>query len=56
MAVTVEPDWLWVALQIWVTCSPAPKDQVSCQPLTASPRLLMVTLALNPPGQLELMA
>ena len=56
MAVTDEPDWVWVAFQIWVICSPAPNDQVSRQPLTASPRLFMVTLALKPPGQLELMA
>ena len=52
MAVTALPDWLNSADQPcctrWLEFG---KVQPSVQPLTGSPRFLMVTLAVKPPGQ-----
>ena len=53
VAVTADPLWETVAFQPEVTCWPAVKDQVSLQPLTASPRLLIRTSATNPPDHCE---
>src|SRR5690242_13946572 len=48
-AVVAAPDWVTVAFQAWVTVWPLGNDQVSRQPLTGSPRLVMSTLAPKPP-------
>src|SRR5437762_5257848 len=42
-----------MAFQACVTCCPAEYDQVSVQPLTGSPRLVMVMFTPNPPGHCE---
>ena len=47
--VTRPPFWVTVPFQYWVTCCPAVNDQVSCQPLSGSPRLVTATLAPKPP-------
>jgi hypothetical protein len=39
-----------VAFHAWVTVWPAGYDQVRVHELTASPRLVTVTLAPKPPG------
>jgi hypothetical protein len=52
-AVTAAPDWLYVADHPWTTFCPASGNvKVRVQPVTGSPRFLMPTLAVNPPGQL----
>ncbi|GAB3809345.1 hypothetical protein GCM10027605_44120 [Micromonospora zhanjiangensis] len=51
MTVTRAPDWLTAPFHSWLTVCPAANDQASCQPLTASPRLVTVTEAPNPPPQ-----
>ena len=49
-AVTLVPAWEYVALQPWVICWPAVKSHVSVQAVSGLPRLVIATLALNPPG------
>src|SRR5512142_813424 len=51
VTVTCAPDWDRVPFHSWVTVWPAVNDQVSVQPFTGSPRLVLVTLAPNPPDQ-----
>ena len=50
VAVAAPPDSVMVAFQAWVTVWPSGRVQVSRQPLTASPRLVMSTFAPKPPG------
>nr|BFE70107.1 hypothetical protein GCM10020092_034080 [Actinoplanes digitatis] len=49
VAVTAEPLCVKAVFQAWVTVCPAPYDQVNVQPDSGSPRLVIVTLAPNPP-------
>src|SRR3954471_9813682 len=56
LAVTFDPLWVTVAFHAWVTCWPAPKDQVNVQPETGSLRFFTVTFAPNPPDHCELIA
>ncbi len=56
MTVTFAPDWVTVPFQSWVTVCPAVKDQANRHPLSASPRLVTVTEAPNPPGHWEVTA
>lgn len=44
------PLWLTLAFHACVTVCPAAYDQASVQPVTGSPRLVIVTSAPNPPG------
>jgi hypothetical protein len=48
-AVTWAPLCVTVAFHAWVTRWPEPKDQVSRQPVSGSPRLVTATLPENPP-------
>ena len=47
------PDCEYVAFQPCVTCCPAVKFHVSAHELTVLPRLVMATLAVNPPDHCE---
>jgi hypothetical protein len=49
-ALTWAPADVTVALQAWLTVCPEGKVQPSRQPSIRSPRLVMVTLAVKPPG------
>src|ERR1019366_2126847 len=53
IAVICVPVCEYVALQPWVTCWPAVKSQVSVQELSGLPRLVIATLALNPPAHCD---
>ena len=53
LAVTAAPLWVRVVFHAWVTVWPAAKLQVSFQLLTASPRLVTVTLAVKPFGHCD---
>ena len=50
LAVTVEPDWVYSAFQIWAIVWPSGKDQSSAQPVQAlEPVLDSWTSAWKPP-------
>ena len=48
MAVTCEPLCEVAAFHAWITVCPAPNDHVRVQPVTASPRLVILTSAPKP--------
>jgi hypothetical protein len=49
LAVTAAPVWVSAVFHAFVTTCPADHDQVSVQALSGSPRLVIDTLAVNPP-------
>src|SRR6185312_6763415 len=52
-AVTWPPLCVVVAFHAWVICCPAVYDQVNVQLVTGSPRFVMFTFAVNPPGHCD---
>jgi hypothetical protein len=55
-AVTAAPLWVRLVFQNCDTVCPALKLQVRLQPLIASPRLVIVTFAPNPPDHCDVTA
>jgi hypothetical protein len=47
--VTSAPAWFTVPFHSWVTFCPAVNDQVNCQPVRGTPRLVTSTFATKPP-------